>query len=171
MKSVKSVITLSSLALLGTLALPAVSGFRTAAQAQVSSRTVEELAELCESFTDSDAEFQCLLNQSSRLNRAKNLARQRGEQANGGVTTVETEPSMHGPSAESPYEIEVEDDEVRYIYTYRLRPRAAENYTIETQVVVNYNTDFDQWDVDTVYNREIAPTPCSYASELAGTCF
>jgi len=60
---------------------------------------------------------------------------------------------------------------VSYIYTYRLRPRATENYTIETQVAVNYNTDFEQWDVDTIYNREILPTPCSYSSGLAGECF
>lgn len=171
MKSIKSLATVSTLALLSTLALPTVMGSQTSVQAQVSTRTIETLSELCESFTDSNAEFQCLLNQSSRLNRAKNLARQRGEQANGGVTTVETEPSMHGPSAESPYEIVVGDDVVRYLYTYRLRPRATENYTIETQVAVNYNTAFDQWDVDTVYNREIAPTSCSYADELADDCF
>ncbi|MGB3494930.1 MAG: hypothetical protein WBA57_19525 [Elainellaceae cyanobacterium] len=170
MKSVKSVVTLSALALFGTLALPSLMGTKTSAQAQVSSRTVEELSQLCESFTDSNEAFQCLLNQSGRLNRAKNLARQRGEQANGGVTTVETEPSMHGSSSESPYEIEVVDDGVRYIYTYRLRPRATANYTIETQVVVNYHSEFDQWDIDTVYNRDITPTTCSYSSELAGTC-
>lgn len=171
MKSAQAIVTLSVLPLVGAIALPIFAGLKTSVQAQVSTRTIETLEALCDSFSDSDDRFQCMLNQTSRLNRAKNLARQRGEQANGGVTTVETEPSMHGPSAESPYMIETTNDGLRYIYTYRLRPRAAENYTIETQVAVNYSGDFDRWEVDTVYNREIAPTPCSYASELEGTCF
>lgn len=167
-----SIAAISAISALGTVALSSgVDAEPYHAQYSTLSKQVEELVFLCESAGDSDARFRCLLDQSSRLNQAKNLARQRGEQENGGVTTIETEPSMHGPSSEAPYEISVSGDTIEYIFTYRLRPRATTDYTQEAQVLVSYNEAVNAWDIDTVYNRAIAPTPCSFASELQGECF
>ncbi|NEQ97170.1 MAG: hypothetical protein F6K30_10655 [Cyanothece sp. SIO2G6] len=119
---------------------------------------------LCEAVPEDD-NFQCLLDQGSRLNRAKNLARQRGESANGGISLIETEPSMHGPAAESPYSIMRVNGSVRYIFTFRVRPRATQNYTHESQIAVNYAVENDEWTVDTLYNRSISPIAISYSEE------
>ncbi len=168
MRHIYSLATLSALSVLGTFALTSASQAEPLRESF--SKQVEELVFLCESAGDSDAQFRCLLNQSSRLNQAKNLARQRGEQVNGGVTTIETEPSMHGPSSESPYDISVSGNSIEYLFTYRLRPRATEDYTQETQVLVTYDEAVNAWDIETVYNRAIAPTSCSFASESEGEC-
>lgn len=172
MRRIYSIATVSFFSFIGAVAVSHPSDSAPALpSSQSATKQIEELVELCESAGDSNARFQCLLEHSSRLNRAKNLARQRGEQESGGVTTVETEPSMHGPSAEAPYEINAVGDMTEYVFTYRLRPRATEDYTQETQVLVTYNEPANTWDIETVYNRAIAPTPCSYASELQGECF
>lgn len=172
MKSLTSVTSLTVASLLGVVATSLlVELTSTSAQAQVSSRQVDELVELCSSVSDSNLRFQCLLNQSNRLNQAKNLARQRGERENGGVTLVEAEPSMHGPSAESPYVIAADGSVTQYTFTYRMRPRATTDYTQEVQVLVTYDEQGNQWNIDTVYNQSIAPTACSYASELQQSCF
>jgi len=147
-----------------TVATLAATGLGPQAIAQTT-YSIDALVELCED-APSDDSFQCLLDQSSRLNRAKNLARQAGEKNNGGVTTIEAEPSMHGPSSQSPYSIETTDAETRYVFTFRLRPRATSDYTYETQVVVRYGYEDDQWTVDTVYNQPIEPTTVSYADTL-----
>jgi hypothetical protein len=172
MRRTYSIAIISALCTFGTVALSTASQaepLRGASQAF--NKQLEELVFLCESAGDSDARFRCLLDQASRLNQAKNLARQRGEQENGGVTVIETEPSMHGPSSEAPHEISLSGDTIEYLFTYRLRPRATEDFTQETQVLVTYNTAVNAWDIETVYNRAIAPTPCSFASELEGECF
>ncbi|MEB3358606.1 MAG: hypothetical protein VKK04_17910 [Synechococcales bacterium] len=143
---------------------------RAIAQVPASSARVEELVTLCQTV-GSDSRLACLLEQSNRLNQAKNLARQRGERDNGGITLIETEPSMHGTSAESPYTINVDGGVTQYVFTFRLRPRATTDYTQEAQVAVLYDEQGNQWDIDTVYNRAIAPTPCSFASELQNSCF
>lgn len=96
------------------------------------------------------------------LNRAKNLARQRGEAENGGVSVYETEPSMHGPAAESPHVI---NSDGSVTFTFRGRPRGSNFYTVETQVTVAYNAQ-TQWDIVTEYNEEIPPTTVSIADLL-----
>lgn len=46
--------------------------------------------------------------QAGQLNRAKNLARQAAEKANGGLGNYRAEDAMHGPAAEAPF---VENDD------------------------------------------------------------
>ena len=174
MKRICSITTLSVVSFMGTVALSTASqSAPLSEQVQTSNKQLEELVDLCESAGDSDARFRCLLDQSSRLNQAKNLARQRGERENGGVTLIETEPSMHGPSSESPYVISESSDGgvVEYTFTFRIRPRATTDYTQEAQVLITYDESADEWGINTVSNEEIDPTPCSYASELQGECF
>lgn len=167
-----SMAAISALSTLGTVALvPIANAEPLNTRYAAFGKQMEELVFLCESAGDSDAQFRCLLDQASRLNQAKNLARQQGEQDSGGITEIETEPSMHGPSAEAPYDISVSGDTIEYLFTYRIRPRATTDYTRETQILVSYNEAINSWDIDTVYNRAIAPTPCSFASELQGECF
>lgn len=171
MKVFRSVAALSVFSLVGSLGLASVSGSDAAsAQTTTQNKQIEELVEYCMPETQLDVRFQCLFEQTNRLNQAKNFARQRGEQENGGVSLVETEPSMHGPSAESPHELQIDGDITRYTFTYRLRPRATANYTQETQVVATYNQQTNQWAIDTVYNQPITPTSCSYADQRAGSC-
>ena len=129
------------------------------------------IVELCNALADSDQTvepLQCLFEQSTHLNRAKNLARQRGERENGGVITVETEPAMHGPSAESPHQIVLGDNVTQYIFTFRLRPRATDNYTYESQVRITHAIENNEWSIDTIYNNRITPTPVSYLEQLDG---
>ncbi|MEB3212212.1 MAG: hypothetical protein VKL39_12695 [Leptolyngbyaceae bacterium] len=168
MKAIHSIalfLSVSTLSL-GAIAQPSTS----APLVNESRKAIDVLVELCESAGDSDARFRCLLTQGERLNRAKNLARQRGEQENGGVTFVETEPSMHGPSSESPYTISTPDDQIEYRFTFRMRPRATEDYTQQAEILVTYSTSTRAWDVITVSNEAIAPTPCSYSDEQRNVC-
>ena len=134
------------------------------------SSTASPIVTLCESIVEADPSvesLQCLFEQSTHLNRAKNLARQRGEMENGGIVTIETEPSMHGPSAESPHQIALADGSTQYIFTFRVRPRATANYTHESQVRVTYTYEGAGWTIDTIYNNRIEPTPVSYSEQLA----
>ncbi|MGK7891032.1 MAG: hypothetical protein AB4042_17020 [Leptolyngbyaceae cyanobacterium] len=128
-------------------------------------QSTEAMECLCESVSG-DENFQCLVAQGSRLNRAKNLARQRGEIENGGISIIEIEPSMHGPAQESPYSLARVEGSVRYIFTFRVRPRATQDYTHESQVAVDYAVENDEWTVETLYNRAIAPTATSYLEEM-----
>lgn len=111
-------------------------------------------------ISQSDAVYQLAPNYD--LNRAKNLARQRGEAENGGVGVYETEPSMHGPATESPHVINADGS---VTFTFRGRARGSDFYTLETQVTVVYDAR-TQWDIVTEYNREISPTPVSMAEVM-----
>ncbi|MFO8040550.1 MAG: hypothetical protein R6U67_14025 [Sodalinema sp.] len=84
------------------------------------------------------------------LNRAKNQARQFAERLNGGLQTYRAEPSMHGPSAESPYRV---TEAGQLEFNFFGRAPGASNYTIETVIVV----DPDTWELDMIYNGAIRP--------------
>ncbi|MDR9403229.1 MAG: hypothetical protein RI580_07305 [Halothece sp. Uz-M2-17] len=72
-----------------------------------------------------------------QLNRAKNLARQAAEQANGGLTEYRAEPAMHGPPETTNHEQLAEGV---WQFTFQGRRPTAEEYTLESVVVVNINT-------------------------------
>jgi hypothetical protein len=91
------------------------------------------------------------------LNRAKNLARQAAEEANGGLRIYRAEASMHGPAKQSPYV----DNGDSWTWTFLGGRPGSSLTTIETvvtvykeirRVVVNYNgavrsvrNRFDNW--------------------------
>lgn len=102
------------------------------------------------------------LTQPFVLNRAKNYARQRAEQENGGLSVYVAEASMHGPSAESPYVI---NDDGSLTFTFRGGPPGVDYFTIETQVTVDYS-EHSGWDIVTNYNRSITQTHLSYREIL-----
>jgi hypothetical protein len=70
------------------------------------------------------------------LNRAKNLARQAAEIANGGLQRYRAEASMHGAAIDSPFE-EFED---AWIFTFRGGEPGFVQPSIETQVRVDRRT-------------------------------
>ncbi len=83
-----------------------------------------------------------------KLNRAKNLARQAAERANGGLTEYRPEPAMHGPAQRTDYE---ELTEGVWQFTFKGRRPTANEYTIESVVVVDSNTG----DITVEYNGSI----------------
>ncbi len=70
------------------------------------------------------------------LNRAKNLARQTAEIANGGLQNYRAEASMHGAALDSPFE-EFED---YWIFTFRGGEPGFVQPSIESQVRVDRRT-------------------------------
>ncbi|MEG3860090.1 hypothetical protein [Microcoleus sp. herbarium12] len=68
------------------------------------------------------------------LNRAKNLARQAAENANGGLGQYRAEASMHGASAESPF---VENGDGTWTFTFQGYKPGSSVYTVETVVTVS----------------------------------
>ncbi len=82
---------------------------------------------------DSVIEYRTLI----ELNKAKNLARQAAEKANGGLSEYRAEPAMHGPAQETNYQ---ELAESVWQFTFLGRRPTSTEYTIESVVVVNTNT-------------------------------
>ncbi|MGJ3249102.1 MAG: hypothetical protein ACFE0I_23895 [Elainellaceae cyanobacterium] len=153
-----------------TLLLSSMVHRSATAQEPILMSQVDDITALCEASPTVSARFECLFEQSNRLNQAKNFARQLAERENGGVSLIEAEPSMHGPSAESPHVINDDGRVSQYTFTFRLRPRATTAYTREAQVFATYNQQTTEWDIELGYNRAIAPTSCSYAADLQDEC-
>ncbi len=68
------------------------------------------------------------------LNRAKNLARQAAESANGGLGVYRAERSMHGPATESPY---VDNGNGTWTFTFKGSRPGSTTPTIESVVTVS----------------------------------
>ena len=68
------------------------------------------------------------------LNRAKNLARQAAEAANGGLGKYRAEASMHGASKESPF---VDNGDGTWTFTFQGYRPGSSVYTVETVVTVS----------------------------------
>jgi len=83
-----------------------------------------------------------------QLNRAKNLARQAAEQANGGLSQYRPEPAMHGPAQRTDYK---QLGKGVWQFTFQGRRPTAEEYTIESVVVVNTNSG----EINVKYNGPI----------------
>ncbi|MGB3494325.1 MAG: hypothetical protein WBA57_16480 [Elainellaceae cyanobacterium] len=143
--AIASTLTLSGLTLSGAIA---ESGAAATAQGSIAESALSAPVPISQS---EDVYFLAL---DYDLNRAKNLARQRGEAENGGVSVYETEPSMHGPAADSPHVINTDGS---VTFTFRGKPRGGDFYRFETQVTVAYDAQ-TQWDIVTDYNQEIPPT-------------
>lgn len=77
-------------------------------------------------------------NKLIEMNRAKNLARQAAERANGGLSEYRAEPAMHGPAQNTNYK---ELDKGVWQFTFQGRRPSSEEYTIESVVVVNTNNN------------------------------
>jgi len=75
-----------------------------------------------------------VISNNIELNRAKNLARQAAENANGGLGQYRAEASMHGASAESPF---VDNGDDTWTFTFRGHKPGASVYTVETVVTVS----------------------------------
>ena len=112
-------IRLASLVALSTLAVgvsPAFSNPIRSSQNQLNENTV--------------------ISNNIELNRAKNLARQAAENANGGLGEYRAEAAMHGASAQSPF---VENGNGTWTFTFQGHKPGASVYTVETVVTVSQN--------------------------------
>ena len=75
-----------------------------------------------------------VINNNIELNRAKNLARQAAEAANGGLGNYRAEASMHGTSKESPF---VDNGDGSWTFTFKGNKPGSSVYTVETVVTVS----------------------------------
>ena len=75
-----------------------------------------------------------VISNNIELNRAKNLARQAAENANGGLGEYRAEAAMHGASAESPF---VDNGDGTWTFTFQGHKPGASVYTVETIVTVS----------------------------------
>ena len=75
--------------------------------------------------------------QAGQLNRAKNLARQAAERANGGLNYYRAENAMHGPAAEAPF---VENEDGTVTFTFVGGSPGFTTPTVQTIATVNLET-------------------------------
>ncbi|PSO47550.1 MAG: hypothetical protein BRC33_12335 [Cyanobacteria bacterium SW_9_44_58] len=107
-------------------------------------QTSQELQPKTEDTPSLSEQYQKII----ELNKAKNLARQAAEKANGGLTEYRAEPAMHGPGQSTNYE-QIEQG----VWKFRFKGRrpSEEEYTIESVVVVDMNNNT----VDVEYNGPV----------------
>lgn len=84
-----------------------------------------------------DSTFETRVREIEALSRAKNLARQAAEAANGGLSQYRAELSMHGFAAQSPYK----DQGDHWVFTFKGGAPGSMEMTIESEVRVN-KSDF-----------------------------
>ena len=83
---------------------------------------------------ESETDGVTVINNNIELNRAKNLARQAAEIANGGLGNYRAEASMHGTSEESPF---VDNGDGSWTFTFQGYKPGTSVYTVETVVTVS----------------------------------
>ena len=76
---------------------------------------------------------QALITNNIELNRAKNLARQVAEKANGGLSNYRAENSMYGPATEAPYK---DNGDGTYTFTFTGHKPGSSVKTVKTVVTV-----------------------------------
>ncbi|MEG4203605.1 hypothetical protein QUA20_06720 [Microcoleus sp. Pol7_A1] len=84
--------------------------------------------------SESETDGVTVINNNIELNRAKNLARQAAEAANGGLGNYRAEASMHGTSEESPF---VDNGDGSWTFTFQGYKPGTSVYTVETVVTVS----------------------------------
>lgn len=77
-----------------------------------------------------------IVSNNIELNRAKNLARQAAESANGGLGQYRAEASMHGISAEAPF---VDNGDGTWTFSFKGSRPGSSVYRIESVVTVSRN--------------------------------
>jgi hypothetical protein len=77
-----------------------------------------------------------IVSNNIELNRAKNLARQAAESANGGLGQYRAEASMHGVSSESPF---VDNNDGTWTFSFKGSRPGSSVYRIESVVTVSRN--------------------------------
>ena len=81
-----------------------------------------------------EADRVIIIDNNLELNRAKNLARQAAEVANGGLGNYRAETAMHGAAKESPF---VDNGNGTWTFTFKGQKPGASVYTVETVVTVS----------------------------------
>ncbi|MBI4784643.1 MAG: hypothetical protein HY785_25510 [Oscillatoriophycideae cyanobacterium NC_groundwater_1537_Pr4_S-0.65um_50_18] len=89
--------------------------------------------------------------QAGNLNRAKNLARQTAEKANGGLNVYRAEAAMHGPAAEAPF---VDNGDGTYTFTFLGGKPGAAVPSVKSVVTVSAL----DWSTRVDYNGAIRST-------------
>jgi hypothetical protein len=86
------------------------------------------------SYPEYESDGIVVISNDIALNRAKNLARQAAETANGGLGKYRAEAAMHGASKESPF---VDNGDGTWTFTFQGYRPGSSVYTVETVVTVS----------------------------------